>query len=571
MRHVSLPAAIILILLVGCTSVRPTLSNAPPSVASEPAPPPKTLVVAVLTAFKGYQPMEFGLSGGGGATVAEIHTAGLVSEDDQGARTPRLAAKLPSLDDGSIVLLPDGRMQTTWELRPGVTWHDGTPLSADDLLFSFEVIKDPELVPVAGAAILRAEAITATGPSTVVATWKAPYFDAVNLNYRGFWLFPKHLLGDAFENDKPRFYAHRYFTTDYVHLGPFRLVDFGMGEQQVFERYDGYFLGRPRVTTIIVRTFGNPQALVAAFKAGAIDIVAEKTLPGDMATNLRDEWMSTGEGLLLSRQDNWLYGAFQFGDWARPIELSQDVRLRRGLYQAIDREAIRDALVPGFADTSGDTFMHRGDPRTPLVGEPFARYRYDPTTALRELAAAGWRRGTDGRLVNQDGRPVQLEVVGANDTWTKEVALVADSWRQLGVDASELIPARAVALDIQRMATYPGVMIRARGSGEGVFPVFDSRIHPGPANRWTPGNMGYYVNPALDQLIDTLYRTIDERQQGMLLKEMGEIIATDLPAMPLYYRTNFAAVHNGVRALEDYTTTRDPWEVARSAHLWDRA
>jgi peptide/nickel transport system substrate-binding protein len=529
-------------------------------------------VVALLTSIKGYQPMEFAATGGGAPSISEIHTVSLSSEDEHGRRAPRVAAALPTLDDGTIVLLPDGRMQTTWQLRPGVTWHDGTPVTVEDVVFSFTVSHDPELYPTPTAAIMRAESLEPLSASTFVITWKAPYSEAITLGSRGFWLFPKHLLAEPFETDKARFFGHNYFTTDYVHLGPFRLVDFGMGEQQVFERYDGYFLGRPKLNTVILRSFGNPQAMVAALRAEAIDLVAEKTLPGDMAVELRDEWTRTGDGVLLARQDNWLYAAVQFGAWGRPRELSQDVRVRRGLYQAIDRAAIRDALVPGFPYTNGDTFMPRGDPRAPIVGEPFARYHYDPVAAARELAAAGWRRGGDGRLLNAEDRQVQIELIGANDTWTKEVALVADYWRQLGIDVSEVIPARAVALDYQRMTAYSGVMIRARSSAEGVFAAFDSRLHSGPQNRWAPSNLGYYTNPLLDPLIDRVYRTMDEPEQGRILKEMGELIASDLPAMPLYFRTNFAAVRKGVHALsEEYANTRDTGGMARMAHQWDRS
>lgn len=568
-----LSAWLLLCLFTACAPVTPASRGAPASVADDPSGPPKSLVIGILVSIKGYGPWEFSSTGGGGASVAEIHTVGLVSEDQNGRLQPRLAAKLPSIDDGTIAVLPDGRMRTTWQLRPGVTWHDGTPLTAHDLAFSADLNRHPEFVTSLNPGILRAETAEARDASTLVITWKTTFHRALHLGHRDFWPYPRHLLEEAFEDDKQRFLALKYFTTEYVHLGPFRLVDYGLGEQQVFERYDGYYLGRPKIHTVTIRTISNVQALVAGFKAGSIDIVAEKTLPGDLAAELRDEWESSAEGVLLSRQDNWLYGAIQFGrQWARPEELSQDVRIRRALYQAIDRVAIREVMLPGFPDTNGDTFMPRGDPRAATVGLPFARYRYDPAASAQELAQAGWRKGPDGRLVNHEGRQVQIEIIAANDTWTKEVALIADSWRQLGIDATEVIPSRAVARDDERMASYPGVILRARSSAESVFAAFDSRLQALPHNRYAGANMGRYANPELDHLIDTLYGTIDERQQALLLKDMGEIIAADLPAMPIYFRTTFAVVRKGVHALtDDYASTRDTGVMARHAHLWDRS
>jgi ABC-type transport system substrate-binding protein len=116
------------------------------------------------------------------------------------------------------------------------------------------------------------------------------------------------------------------------------------------------------------------------------------------------------------------------------------------------------------------------------------------------------------------------------------------------------------------------MIIRARSSGEGVFAAFDSRFHATAQNRYAGANMGHYTNTELDRLIDTLYGAIDERQQGLILKEMGEILAADLPSLPIYFRTNFAAVRKGVQALaEDYANTRDTGAMSRHAHLWDRA
>lgn len=111
--------------------------------------------------------------------------------------------------------------------------------------------------------------------------------------------------------------------------------------------------------------------------AGAVDIAAEKLFPSDTYVQIRDEWARTGEGMLLERQDNWPYVRFQFdAQWARPVEMSRDVRIRRGLLYGIDRDALRETVLPGFAGTSGDTFMVARDPRGPVVGQPYARYPY---------------------------------------------------------------------------------------------------------------------------------------------------------------------------------------------------
>jgi ABC-type transport system substrate-binding protein len=74
----------------------------------------------------------------------------------------------------------------------------------------------------------------------------------------------------------------------------------------------------------------------------------------------------------------------------------------------------------------------------------------------------------------------------------------------------------------------------------------------------------------MDRLSDALYATLDDREQGRLLREAAEILATDVPVIPLYFRTSFAAVRTGIRALDDYAGTQGSGAMARNAHLWDR-
>src|SRR5581483_2768434 len=101
----------------------------------------------ILNSLKGFNPwLAAPTTGGGGRSVYELFINGLVSTDADGGIEPRLAARLPSLDDGSIKVLPDGRMQTTWNLRTDVKWHDGVPFTADDLVFSWQVNSDPDIL-----------------------------------------------------------------------------------------------------------------------------------------------------------------------------------------------------------------------------------------------------------------------------------------------------------------------------------------------------------------------------------------------------------------------------------------
>jgi len=576
MRRISHAAtSLILLLVVGCaptTPSRPTDGSDTREARTGPGPV-KTLILAQINAVPMYGPWEFSNTSGGGATFVEIHTQGVTTQDDRGQIVPRLATRLPSFDDGTIVVLPDGRMQTTWSLRSDVTWHDGAPFTAEDVVFS-QAVHTAFPSSINGYAPFI-ERIETPDPHTVVITWKTTYYLALDFHHRNMWLFPKHRLSAAFENERGELLSNPYFTSEYIQLGPFRLVDWGLGENEVFERYDGFFLGRPRVDRIIIRSIGDPTTVLTNLKAGAIDIAAEKTLLTDAYADLRDEWARSGEGTLLQRQENWRYIWFQFDpQWARPIEMSQDVRIRRGLAYGWDRESLRELILGDFDQrlTSGDTFMEASDPRGEIVGKPFARYTYDPTRASQEMAEAGWRRSPDGRLLGQAGEQVQVETRG-NPPDVKELAVLAGYWRSLGIEVTEFIPPQSLGRDNEYKSKFPSVETRARGNSEGIFSSFVGRDGSGPQNRWQGANTGHYNNPAYDGLYDQLRSTLDPRDQTRIIRDLAEILATELPALPMYFRISFMSVRSTVRGpiFQDFPSTRGSGgALSRNAHLWER-
>ncbi len=562
--------AVPLFAVLACSAPSPIPTASSQGGGAGPDGPAKTLVIAQVNSIKGFGPWWFASTGGGGASLGEIHTVSLTSEDRNGHIEPRAAARLPSFDDGTIVVQPDGRMEATWSLRPDVKWHNGASFTADDVVFSAALARFAAETSPLSPGMRLAERVEALDPLTVRITWPTTYYRALNLGHRDLWPFPKDLLGEAFQGDKDAFLDLPYFTEQYVSLGPFRLVDFGLGQNMVFERFDDFYLGRPKISRIITRTIEDPNTALAHLKAGAVDVIPEQALNADAALQLRDEWRQSGGGIVTTRPNNWLRFAVQLDPrWAEPAELGRDVRLRRGLLQAIDRDALREAIVPGFPDISGDTFVRSTDPLAQVIGYPFARHPFDPSRAVQQFAEAGWQRGADGRLVNQQNAPVRVEMRGF-PIYARELAISADYLRQVGLEISEVIPSAARSREPEYRSTFPALDANDRGAGDTVFVAFDSRLQALAENRWSGANFNHYVNPAMDGLIDQLYTTVGN-QQAQVIKQMGDILAEDVPVLPLYFKMSFVAVRQGVRAMtDDYPATIDSGAAARHAYLWER-
>src|SRR5688572_8352741 len=203
--RVSVPLVLVL-LLSACAptspSARPTGGGAPDSSAASN----QTLVIAV----RGEPPsvaskpvVDFSGSLG---RPRELFNANLDFLDERERAQPQLAESLPELHTDTWRVFPDGRMETTYRLKPNLTWHDGTPLSAEDFVFAHRVYATPAFGLSATPPIGQMEEIIAPDPRTVVIRWRQPYPDAVALD-RDFQALPRHILADSLSALDPTAFA----------------------------------------------------------------------------------------------------------------------------------------------------------------------------------------------------------------------------------------------------------------------------------------------------------------------------------------------------------------------------
>jgi peptide/nickel transport system substrate-binding protein len=189
---------------------------------------------------------------------------------------PQLAAEIPSVEAGTWKINPDGTMDTTWKLRPNFKWHDGQPFSSADLAFTFQMRRDRD---VAGTALTSQdqlqESTSTPDPLTFVVHWKGPYVDAYSTNVGQ--ILPKHLLDEMYQRDKSSLQTTPLTNTEFVGLGPYRLVSWERGSHVQAERFDDYYQGRPPLDTIYVRFMGNGNAQVTSILAGAVDVAVSSS------------------------------------------------------------------------------------------------------------------------------------------------------------------------------------------------------------------------------------------------------------------------------------------------------
>lgn len=171
------------------------------------------------------------------ARTTRIFNAGLTLIDPRDGVHPYMVEALPQLNTDTWRVASDGSMETVWRLRPGLLWHDGTPITAEDFAFAYRVYANSSLGIFGPAPQSLMTEVVGTDPRTLVIRWSITYPDADRLTDGSFGALPRHVLEPAFtafERDpaaRDAFLALPYWTTKYVGSGPYRLTSWERGVQ----------------------------------------------------------------------------------------------------------------------------------------------------------------------------------------------------------------------------------------------------------------------------------------------------------------------------------------------------
>ncbi|HEY3116729.1 MAG TPA: ABC transporter substrate-binding protein, partial [Chloroflexota bacterium] len=527
------------LLLAACT--QPALTTSGGGSAPQAPATPKVLTIALQR-----EPADFGefvtssTTAGGASNVVPIVNDPLTYTDDKGVNHPLLAAAMPSIEQGTWKIFPDGTMETTWKLRPNVKWHNGAPLTPADFEFGFAVKRDPDLPAGRNAAVLRAQkTMTFPDPQTMVISW-------TSLNYAGDFAdatrFPKRLLEEAYATDKlGAFVNHPYFSTEFFGVGPYKLDRWERGSQLDFSRFDDYYLGRPPFDRVIVKIIGDPQAEVANILSGTVDVVLPTGVDLDAALEVKKQWEGTGNVVRADLSGRPIEFEIQFRpETARPQNGLRIKEVRQGLYQGLDRDAIN---VVGSASLGplADSWVQPGEALRKDVESSIAKYPDDPSAAQRLLAQAGWAKGSDGVLVHQpDGERFEFDI-WANQAigWDKIATVAANQWKALGVQTTvSTIPTPFLG-NRQYEAGYPGLFVTnvnvEQFWAQNFSGRLDSRYIAGPENNFNGSNRGGYNNPQVDATYSRIYATLDPQALLSAKRQLLQEVIGDAALMPLYW------------------------------------
>lgn len=513
-------------------------------------------------------PTAQGTSGGGsGGTGSTIAHAALSVGDHNFNVVPMLAERLPSIDDGTWVVNPNGTMQVTWHLRKNVKWHDGHPFTARDVRFSWEFANDRSLPLERNPFATNVTAMDLPDEHTVVMHWAAPNRYAHFITTTDFFIYPEHIVRPLWESGAgDQMFATPFFQEQFVGLGPYKVDRFNVDGTVVFKPFEDFFLGPPKIGTVVIHRADNTLGLVTLLLAEAVHINYGGTLEYTDAVTVQEQWEANGTGIV-----HFTPTGFERLFLRQSNPLFRDVRVRRALLHAIDREQIVKTFFQGKAPLA-HTLLHPREMGYAAAEAAVTKYPFDPRLTLALFEAAGWQRGTDGVLANAAGERFEIKYrASLSDAGQVRVqGAIIDFWKDVGVRASIDNVSDAVAGDRRDRALYTGITGNHAGTTiQSLYRRWHSNQIPREENRYTGDNGAQWNNPEADRLLGQLESTIDPQATESILVQIAKVFSDDLPALPLFYALDGVAIHKNLTNAYPRPINSGPMMQEWQVHRWE--
>jgi peptide/nickel transport system substrate-binding protein len=542
-RFLGTSAAVAAGLAYGCA----TPPSTAPGRASAPGPAPVDRSAGATVALAAYgAPFTMtnmgSISGDVGGDLQAITHSAISMLDHDANVIPMLAERLPSVDDGTWVLNADGTMRQTWHFRRNVKWHDGHPFTARDVRFSWEFNNDPALPAGRTAALTGIGAIDVPDDYTAIFHWKTTTNQAHLIARNDMQIHPEHILRPLWETrEVDPLLAHPYFHEEFVGLGPYRIERWSNDGTIVMKRFDDYFLGQPKIGTLVHHTTSNALGVLTMLLAGTIHRTSRNGLGFEEGLIAKDQWEAKGEGtvyfvpvgcrrLLLPTDSQPLF---------------RDVRVRRALLMAIDREQVINGLVAGQAKMAHIP-LSPNEPGFAAAEAAATKYAFDPRGALALFEQAGWRRGTDGLLANAAGERFEFpfQVPAGDNEQVQLQAAIAGFWSEIGVRTIIQNATDAQLRDRQHRETLPGVSMTDSGPTiASLARRWHSNQIPTADNRYVGDNAAHWNNPQADRILERLDNTFRPQDMEPQLVEFAKLYSEEMPALTLFYTPEVTASH----------------------------
>lgn len=458
----------------------------------------------------------------------------LLQWGEDGQLQPNLAEKWSISKDGTVF---------TFVLRDGIKWHDGMPLTAEDVKYSIEYVGHPDYKGARGsfiAAIKGVEdfksgktpdlsGIKVLDKKTVQITTAKTYSSGLLRFGKNFEIFPKHIwekvpVGKALE------------ATDIlrapVGTGPYKLIKFVPDQYVEFVRNDNYWGGKPNIEKFILQKT-NQNVAQALLLKGDIDQIILTSL------TKADEALYKAKGMNIKSLS---YNAYQYLAFNLTKDIFKNKRIRQAFAYAMDRESVVNIFMEGKGSLANNPYP----PTFWAHPDGLKEYKYNPQKAVELFQAAGWEYRAKEKKMYVDGKPAKftLKYAKGNVITEKSAPLLQQNLKDVGIELDLQIMEFAPMFDQVKRGDFELAFVGQGNEMDGDISKFYYSAYIKPLGENSGSNFIRYSNPELDKLIDKSLMTLDQKERTEIFHKIGLLLNEELPVVYRYHWYE-SIVYNG--------------------------
>jgi peptide/nickel transport system substrate-binding protein len=505
--------------------------------------------------------------------ASRLITEPLAALDQDGKPVPRLAAEIPTYENGGIA---QDNLSITWKLKSGIKWSDGSDFTADDVVFTWQFCADPATACTTSANFEQIKSVEAVDATTAKITWKEANTNPLIafVGFSGPVIQKKQFescIGAAAEtcpaNNAP------------VGTGPYMVKDFKPGDVVVYEKSPSY-RDADKVAFDGVEIKGGGDAVSAAravLETGEVDYAWNL----QVEPQVLDEILKGGKGSLVSAPGpnmerlliNFANPDPALGDKRsepdQPHPFLTDLKVRQALAMAIDRQLISDQAYGQSGKATCSPVTAPPDYMSSITSCP-----QDVEGAKKLLAEAGWTDTDGDGMVDKDGKPMVISYqTTINAVRQKTQAIVKAAWAEIGVntqlraiDASVFFSSDVGNPDTAAKLFADVEMFTTGNDSPDPTNFLDGNYTCAnisqKSNQWKLSNYHRYCNPEYDAVIAELKKTTDEAKRKELIVKANDILVNDVVLIPLVARSTPSAMITGLKGPTGNQWDTELWNIA---------
>lgn len=474
--------------------------------------------------------------------ITNVIYSGLMRVDSTGNLIPDLAESYTVSEDG---------LEYIFKLREDAEFHDGTELTADDIVFTIESVKDP-VIKSPRRSNWDGISVSKIDDVTVVFKLQEPYGPFIWNTTLG--ILPHHIWGGVLSEE----FAFNSFNTSPIGSGPFyfsesKLDKSGTIKSIILESNDNFSLGEPYIKILEFHIFKNNEERLTALKNQSIDLFAGYN-------TIEVSELNKNSYSLIEIPMNRIFGVFFNQNKAQILAKKY---VRSALQKSIDRDGLIDSALYGFGTPAYGAIPQF---HSPIESFPNTENIDHVQTAQQDLLDAGWKLNTEGIIIDDNDNPLITVSLSTADIpeLVNVASIIVESWKKVGINASlKIFDVNDLRQSVIRPREYDSLLF-----GEVIDPSLDLYAFWHSSQRNDPGlNIANYTNIKVDAALEKIRSGESEETRVELLQIVQDELENDIPGIFLYSPHMLYVIPNDLQGVSINPVTRTSDRFS-NIHLW---